>query len=106
MSAKPVVPRTRARTDVDSIIDHYLREAGADMALRFVDALEAGYGALSSRPGAGSPRFAHELGLPGLRSRSVGRFPYLIFYVEQPDHIDVWRILHTRRDIAEWLGAD
>jgi toxin ParE1/3/4 len=49
---------------------------------------------------------AHELGLPGLRSRSVGRFPYLIFYVEQPDHIDVWRILHARRDIAEWLGAD
>jgi toxin ParE1/3/4 len=27
------------------------------------------------------------------------RFPYLIFYMEQADHIDVWRVLHGRRDI-------
>jgi toxin ParE1/3/4 len=103
VSGKPVVPRARARADVELIVDHYLHEAGADVVLRFVDALEASYGAVSARPGAGSPRFAHALDLPSLRSRSVGRFPYLIFYVEQPDHIDVWRILHARRDIADWL---
>ncbi|MCI4591739.1 type II toxin-antitoxin system RelE/ParE family toxin [Sphingobium sp. BYY-5] len=104
MSGKPVVPRARAQADISLIVDHYLQDAGADVALRFVDALEANYAALSSRPGAGSPRYAHELDLPGLRSRSISRFPYLIFYVEQPDHIDVWRILRARRDIAGWLG--
>ena len=103
---KPVTPRAQARTDVENIVGHYLREAGADVALRFVAALEVAYGAIAARPGAGAPRFAHELGLPGLRSRSVGRFPYLIFYVEQPDHVDVWRVLHARRDIAGWLAQD
>ena len=64
---KPVTPRAQARTDVENIVGHYLREAGADVALRFVAALEVAYGAIAARPGAGSPRFAHELGLPGLR---------------------------------------
>ena len=98
---KPVTPRAQARTDVENIVDHYLREAGADVALRFVAALEVAYGAIAARPGAGSPRFAHELGLPGLRSRAVRRFPHLIFYVEQPDHVDVWRVLHARRDSGQ-----
>lgn len=103
---KPVTPRAQARTDVENIVDHYLRDAGADVALRFVAALEVAYGAIAARPGAGSPRFAHELGLPGLRSRAVRRLPHLIFYVEQPDHVDVWRVLHARRDMAGWLAQD
>jgi hypothetical protein len=27
------------------------------------------------------------------------RYPYVVFYVEREDRIDVWRVLHTRRDI-------
>jgi toxin ParE1/3/4 len=104
---KPVIPRLAARNDVEAALDHYLREAGDGVALRFVGALEQAYRAVSSRPGVGSPRFAHELDLPGLRCRKVGRFLYLIFYVEQRDHIDLWRVLHARRDIAGWLtGPD
>ena len=30
----------------------------------------------------------------------------LIFYVEHPDHIDVWRVLHGKRDIPDWLLGD
>jgi len=26
-----------------------------------------------------------------------------VFYVEQPDHIDVWRVLHGQRDIPTWM---
>ena len=29
--------------------------------------------------------------------------PHLVFYVECPDHIDVWRMLHGRRDIPAWM---
>jgi toxin ParE1/3/4 len=39
------------------------------------------------------------LDIPGLRSWPLRRFPYVIFYIEQENHIDVWRVLHARRDI-------
>ncbi|AJG12711.1 RelE/ParE family plasmid stabilization system protein [Pseudomonas plecoglossicida] len=31
------------------------------------------------------------------------RYPYLVFYVERDDHVDVQRILYGMRDIPEWL---
>ena len=104
MTAKPVVPRLQARRDVELAIDYYADEAGADVALRLVDALREAYRLLSARPATGSPRYAHELDLPGLRCRKLARFPYVIFYLERDDHIDVWRVLHAQRDIAAWLS--
>ncbi len=65
----------------------------------FIDALEQAYAHIGRRAGTGSPRYAHELDLPGLRYRSLTRFPYLVFHVERPGHIDVWRVLHAQRDI-------
>ena len=35
--------------------------------------------------------------------RPLKRYPYLVFYIEQDDHIDVWRVLHSHRDIPSWL---
>ena len=104
MTAKLVVPRRAAERDVDAAIDFYLREAGSAVALAFVDALEAAYQAIAEHPGAGSPRFAHELNLPGLPSWAPGKFPYRIFYLERADHLDVWRVLDGRQDIPAWLG--
>ena len=40
---KPVIPSALARRDVDEAVDHYAREAGEDVALRFVAALRDGY---------------------------------------------------------------
>ena len=98
-----MIPRAVARRDVDEAIDDYAEEAGVDVALRFIDALKKAYRAISSRPAIGSPRYAHELELPGLRSRKIARFPYLIFYLERDDHIGVWRVLHAQRDIPSWM---
>jgi toxin ParE1/3/4 len=36
----------------------------------------------------------------------VTRFPYLVFYFEREDHIDVWRVMHVRRDIPGWMSED
>jgi plasmid stabilization system protein ParE len=58
---------------------------------------------ISRNPGTGSPRYAHELNLPGLQSWPLMRYPHLVFYVERPDHIDVWRVLHGQRDIPAWM---
>ncbi|BBE35258.1 type II toxin-antitoxin system RelE/ParE family toxin [Sphingosinicella microcystinivorans] len=104
MTAKRVVPREQADRDAERAIDHYARDAGADIALGFVAALEAAYRTISEHPGIGSPRYAHELDLPGLRHRRLARYPWLVFYVERADHIDVWRVLDARSDIPAWLG--
>ena len=73
------------------------------MRVNFVDALEDTLQQIGERAASGSPRHAHELDVPGLRFRSVGRFPYLVFYVERDADIDVWRVLHGARDIPSWL---
>ena len=103
MSAKVVALRELARRDVDEAIDHYLLEAGQRVALGFVDALESALDAIARNPAACSPRHGFELDLPGLRSRMLKRYPYLVFYVETDDRIDVWRVLHAHRDIPAWL---
>ncbi|SEE58164.1 Plasmid stabilization system protein ParE [Rhizobiales bacterium GAS188] len=82
MSARPIVPRERARRDIEEAVDYYAREAGEQVALGFIDAVDRAYRTISNNPAAGSTRYAHELNLPGLRSRSLKRYPYLVFYVE------------------------
>ncbi len=99
MNRKRVVPRKLARRDVEAAIDLYLGEAGPNIALGFIDALQSAYRAIAERPSVGSPRYAHELAIPGLRSRALKNYPYLVFYAECVDHIDIWRVLHSRRDM-------
>ena len=103
MKIKPVVPREQANQDVDDAVAYYLGEGAASVALDFVDALEQAYSHIGRHPGTGSPRYGHELDLPGLRSWTLSRYPYLVFYVERSDHIDVWRVLHGQRDIPAWM---
>ena len=88
MSGKPVVLRERARRDIEEAVEHYLGEAGPAVALAFIDVLEDARRRIGEQPAAGSPRYAHELDIPGLRSRTVRRFPYLVFYVERAADID------------------
>ena len=103
MKAKPVIPRELASRDVDEAIEHYLDQGAGHAALGFVDALEQAYGHISRHPATGSAHYAHELNLPGLRSWPLTRYPHLVFYVERSDHIDVWRVLHGKRDIPAWM---
>jgi toxin ParE1/3/4 len=103
MSLKPVVFRDVARKDINGAVDFYLVEAGEAVALRFIDALESALRFIGRNPAAGSPRYAQELELPGLRSRLLARFPYVVFYVERDRDVDVWRVLHAKQDIPAWL---
>ena len=103
MSLKPVIPRERANRDVDQAIDYYLGENALEAALGFIDALEQAYGHISRHPTTGSSRYASELDLPGLRFWPLKRYPHLVFYLERSDHIDVWRVLHNKRDIPAWM---
>ena len=103
MKSKPVIPRQVANRDAEDAIDHYLDEGARQAALGFIEALEQAYTHIGRHPAAGSPRYAHELNLPSLRVWPLTRYPHLVFYIEHSEHIDVWRVLHGKRDIPEWL---
>jgi toxin ParE1/3/4 len=105
---KRVIPREVTERDVDEIADYYSDEADEGIAHGFVEAVREAYRAIGDHPGTGSPRYAELLGVAGLRSRKLRRYPYLVFYIENDDHIDIWRVLHEQRDIPASLtdGAD
>ena len=103
MTAKPVIPRQAAQRDIDEAITHCAVEAGEPVALAFIGALERAFRRIGQHPAVGSPRYAFELRLEGLRASPLRRYPYLVFYVEREDHLDVWRVLHAQRDIPAWM---
>ena len=103
MKAKPIIPRGEANRDIEAAIEHYLSEDAERAALGFIDALEQAYAHISRHPATGSPRYAHELNLPGLRSWPLTRYPHMVFFIEREDHIDIWRVLHGKRDIPAWM---
>lgn len=106
MPARPVRLRERAAVDIDQAVDHHLAEADTDVALRFVDAVEQAVGQIGRSPQSGSLRFSYELEIPDLRVRPLARFPYLVFYVVSDEAVDVWRVLHTRRDIPTAMADE
>ena len=104
MKSKPVVPTRQAQQDLETGIDYYLFEEGsAAAALGFITAVEEAFERLGKNPAMGSPRYAYELDLPGLRSWSLNRYPHLVFYVDRGDYVEVWRVINGVRDIPAWL---
>lgn len=106
MNPRAVTLRRAARQDIDEAIAFYVESDSRTAAYRFVDEVEASLRHLARHPESGSPRYAQELNLPGLRSWPLPGFPYLVFYVFGDDRVDVWRILHGERDIPGWLRAE
>ena len=105
MTIKPVILRVLAEPDIEQASFHYRSEGGEALALDFIEESEQAFRRISRNPAIGSPRYAYELGLEGLRVWSLRRLPYLIFYIEQPDALDVWRVLHGQRDIPCWMQS-
>ena len=101
--AKPVQFSDVATVDLESASSYYVAETDVATATRFVDAVEATAQRISRNPRLGSLRFAYELSVPDLRTMPVGKFPYLMFYLERETLVDVWRLLHVSRDISASL---
>jgi len=105
LSRRAIILRRSARRDIDEAVDFYIGGDAHDAAYRLVDELETALAHLAQYPESGSPKYAQELNLPGLRHWSVAGYPYLVVYVAGEDQVDVWRVLHAERDIPEWLGS-
>jgi toxin ParE1/3/4 len=104
--AAPVELRDQAADDIDAAIDHYVAAGGGALALRFIDAVEMAVDRIGRYPLTGNLRFSYELGIPELRAWPIAGFPFLLFYVASDDRIDVWRVLHTRRDVPSGLVGE
>jgi len=100
---KPVELRDLARRDVRDVVEFYAGVAGEAVARRFVEMLVQAYRAISLHPASGSLRYSYDLKIPGLRSWQVKRYPYIVFYVEMPAYVEVWRVLHAKRDVVSSL---
>ena len=103
---KPAVLRPQALRDQQSEARYYRRQAGTAVALRLVNATNAALDQIELDPGIGSPLLASRLGISGLRTWRVSKFPVLWFYFERGDHLDVVRLLGERQDIAAILGPE
>jgi toxin ParE1/3/4 len=98
--------RSRANRDIQATVDRYREEGSPKVALGSVDALEHAFGRIRRNPMGGSPRYAQELDIPGLRHRLLKRHPYLIFYVAHEHTVDILRVVHAHRDIPASLQSD
>ncbi len=100
--------RAAARRDLIEAYRFYARKAGSGAAGRFLAEAESTFARLASVPGMGSrfdpssPAFGELRFLP-LPSRFK---QYLVFYRVVADGIEIARVLHGARDIAEILAEE
>ena len=90
------VIRPLAKEDLDYQLDHHERDAGLDVAMRFLGGLEQAIHHLYLHPDAGSPQDFENPALKGLRSWPVPGFEDIRIYYVRPDQntLRVARILH------------
>jgi toxin ParE1/3/4 len=99
---KPIIIRAQADEDIDRAIERFRVEFPLHVE-QLVDAFEATLRRIARFPAAGSPRYAIELGIDGLRSMTTGRFPCIVFYVETSHEVAIVRVLHKKRDMPPLL---
>lgn len=103
---KPAVLRPQALRDQQGEVRYYRKEGGVRVAVKLANATNAALDQLERDPGIGSPTLGKLLGVPGLRTWQVAKFPLLWCYFERKDHLDVVRLLGERQDIASILGKE
>ncbi len=106
MNPKPVIVLPQAETDIDEAIDWYASIGGNALSDQWLLSVRSAMHRIAENPHIGSTRYALPLKLDELRFWAVTGFPYLMFYVERESHIDVSRVLHGKRDIPAWMGAN
>jgi toxin ParE1/3/4 len=103
---KPAVLRPHALRDQQGEVRYYRKAGGTRLAVMVAKATNEALDQVELEPGMGSPRLGQLLGIQGLRTWRVGRFPLLWCYFERADHLDVVRLLGERQDIVSILGDE
>ena len=96
-----VAIRPQVQDDIDAIIDYLLAERPPS-AQDFVQRLQQTFDLLGENPKIGAQRHYRATALNGMRMFSLKQFSaYLVFYLHDDDTLDIVRVLHGNRDIAE-----
>jgi len=103
---KPAVLRPQALRDQQGEVRYYRKEAGTGVALKLANATNAALDQIELEPGIGSPTLGKLLGIPGLRTWRVAKFPLFWCYIERVNQLDVVRLLGERQNIAAILGEE
>jgi toxin ParE1/3/4 len=103
---KNVVLRAIAKREIENGFSHYLVEALVELALSFSESVDLALKHILNFPASGSRRYGEMFDNPSLRSWPLKRFPYVLFYVERSDHLEIIRLLHQHSDIPILLQDD
>jgi toxin ParE1/3/4 len=99
---KMLAVRPQALLEIEVAASYYEGEQ-AGLGGRFSDTVEAAFMKIQATPGIGSSRYGDLV--PGLQMYVLPTFPFLIFYLEHADRLEVVRILHAKRDLPQELQA-
>ena len=103
---KPAVLRPQVLRDQQGEVRYYRKAGGTRVAVKLANATNAALDQVELDPGIGSPTLGRLLGIAGLRTWRVAKFPLLWCYFDRVDHLDVIRLLGERQDIAAILGDE
>ncbi len=103
---KPAELRPQALRDQQGEARYCRKEGGSRVAVKVARATNAALDQIELDPGIGSPTLGQCLGIPGLRTWRVAKFPLLWCCFERGDHLDVVRLLGERQDLAAILGDE
>ena len=103
---KPAVLRPQALRNQQGEAREYGKEGGARVAVKLANVTIAALDQIELDPGISSPTLGKLLGIPGLRTWRVSKFPLLWCYFELGEYLDVVRLLCERQDIAAILGDE
>ncbi len=95
-----------ADREIDAQVAYYAEQAGAEVAERFYLALKAAFASLLANPRHGHAFESKHPALAGLRVWLVHGFPFLVYYREIADGIEVVHVLHGSRDRDRILGKE
>ena len=99
---KRLTVQRRAMRDLAEARSYY-RHVAPHMVSEFALTVDDEFLHLRRHPGTGSPRYGLQLGIPGLRSWPVKKFPHIIFYMVDEVSVVVLRLLHQANDIPSHL---
>jgi toxin ParE1/3/4 len=95
---------SEAMLDLAAHVLYLHREAGPEIALRFVDAVEEALRRLEEFPELGRLRHFRQA---GLRSWMVPGFRrWLLFYLPVKNGVRLYRVIHSAMDLERQLGPE
>jgi plasmid stabilization system protein ParE len=92
---KPVLLRPEAQLDLEDAAQWYNRQRGG-LGYEFLDEVVRGFASISENS------LLYPIVHKNIRRSLLRRFPFGVFYIDEPDKIVVIGVMHGSRDPKTW----